>query len=247
METRISYIATVKNRINHIGLFFEEYKRIQTAADELIVIDGDSTDGTKEVIEKYRDLIDVYISEPDLNATDALNKGIKLAKGKYIKNYPVDDVIYNLDYPVYYMNQNPGIDLLVLGGVKQTSSGKQRTFAPRNYGSRYEDVFIYGACGTGFFLRQSSISKLGLFDVNSIVADREYALRAIKLGKIGYLKGDFYWHGIYIDSISLLNFKDWGKANWRLMKEYCTRRFYYCYRLLYLLRKIKPHSKEAKK
>ncbi len=51
---------------------------------EYIVIDGASTDGTKEVIEKYADKIAYWISEPDKGIYDAMNKGIKVATGEWI-------------------------------------------------------------------------------------------------------------------------------------------------------------------
>lgn len=51
---------------------------------EYIVIDGNSTDGTMSVIQKFRDKIDIVISEPDNGIYDAMNKAISMASGKYI-------------------------------------------------------------------------------------------------------------------------------------------------------------------
>tara|TARA_Y100001980_G_C14410424_1_gene204189 strand:+ start:38 stop:787 length:750 start_codon:yes stop_codon:yes gene_type:complete len=51
---------------------------------QFIIIDGNSTDGTKDLINKYKDKINVYISEKDEGIYDAMNKGIKLSKGEYI-------------------------------------------------------------------------------------------------------------------------------------------------------------------
>lgn len=58
---------------------------------EYIVIDGGSTDGTLKIIEKYRDKIDYYISEPDKGISDAFNKGIKAATGDLIGILNSDD------------------------------------------------------------------------------------------------------------------------------------------------------------
>lgn len=51
---------------------------------EFLVIDGNSTDNTKDIVQKYSDKIDIFQSEPDKGIPDALNKGVKLARGKYI-------------------------------------------------------------------------------------------------------------------------------------------------------------------
>ncbi len=54
----------------------------QTFVDyEFIVIDGQSTDGSLDIIEKNKDNISQWLSEPDTGVYQAMNKGIELAKG----------------------------------------------------------------------------------------------------------------------------------------------------------------------
>ena len=60
-------------------------------AVEYIVIDGGSTDGTRELIESLGDHIDLWISEPDEGISDAFNKGIALARGEMIGLINSDD------------------------------------------------------------------------------------------------------------------------------------------------------------
>lgn len=58
---------------------------------EYIIIDGGSTDGTLAIIEKYRNKIDYFVSEPDRGISDAFNKGIKVAEGEIIGIINSDD------------------------------------------------------------------------------------------------------------------------------------------------------------
>lgn len=62
---------------------------------EYIVIDGASTDRTCEIVKKYLDYIDVFISEPDKGIYDGLNKGIKVATGDIISFLHSDDIFYD--------------------------------------------------------------------------------------------------------------------------------------------------------
>lgn len=65
---------------------------------EYIVIDGGSTDGTIDIINKYKnDVIDICISEPDEGPYDAMNKALKRVSGDWVLFLNSDDTFYNND------------------------------------------------------------------------------------------------------------------------------------------------------
>ena len=67
----------------------------QTCQDfEWIVVDGGSTDGTLDILQKYRHRINKLISEPDEGVYPAMNKGIACAKGKYLQFLNGGDMLY---------------------------------------------------------------------------------------------------------------------------------------------------------
>ena len=58
----------------------------QTFTDfEYIIIDGGSTDGSVDVIREYSEKITYWVNEPDKGIYNAMNKGIKIAKGEYLQ------------------------------------------------------------------------------------------------------------------------------------------------------------------
>ena len=67
----------------------------QTFTDfEWIIIDGGSTDGSRELIEQYADHFAYWVSEPDRGIYNAINKGIAQAKGEYIQILNSGDCLF---------------------------------------------------------------------------------------------------------------------------------------------------------
>lgn len=64
---------------------------------EYIIIDGGSSDGTIEIINKYCDDIDFFVSEKDEGIYDAMNKGISMANGQWINFINAGDKLLFLD------------------------------------------------------------------------------------------------------------------------------------------------------
>ncbi|MCT7489225.1 glycosyltransferase [Aliarcobacter cryaerophilus] len=61
---------------------------------EYIIIDGGSTDVTLDIIKKYEDKIDYWVSEKDSGIYDAMNKGIQVSQGEIIGVVNADDYLY---------------------------------------------------------------------------------------------------------------------------------------------------------
>lgn len=81
---------------------------------EYIIIDGGSTDSTKDIINRYKDYIDIIVSEKDEGIYDAMNKGLSLATGKYICFLNADDFYFDdaLGYISDYLKKEPQIDVI---------------------------------------------------------------------------------------------------------------------------------------
>jgi glycosyltransferase involved in cell wall biosynthesis len=89
----LSVLLVVLNNKQFIASAIQNYLDQQCAESELVIIDGVSTDGTKEIIESMaKDNPQIrWISEKDKGQSDAMNKAIRMAKGEYISFLNVDD------------------------------------------------------------------------------------------------------------------------------------------------------------
>jgi glycosyltransferase involved in cell wall biosynthesis len=89
---QISIITAVFNNAKLVescinSVLTQYYKNI-----EYIIIDGVSTDGTVEIIDRYNGKISKWLSEPDNGIYDALNKGVKIATGDIVGFLHADDI-----------------------------------------------------------------------------------------------------------------------------------------------------------
>lgn len=91
---------TIKSIIN------QEYSNL-----EYIIVDGGSTDNTLSITDKYKDNIDILISEPDKGISDAFNKGINVATGDIIGLINSDDLLLPNSLKILADNYSKDIDV----------------------------------------------------------------------------------------------------------------------------------------
>ena len=84
MDNFFSIITVVLNAREDLANTIQSLKKQSFKKFEYIVIDGNSTDGSKELIERNKDFISKYLIENDNGIYDAINKGLKISKGKYV-------------------------------------------------------------------------------------------------------------------------------------------------------------------
>ena len=178
---KVSIITSVFNNEKHIedainSVLNQTYKNI-----EYIIIDGNSTDNTKKIIEKYLDKIDVFISEPDKGIYDGLNKGIKNATGDIIGFLHSDDIYYDnkvIEKVVNNFNENiDGVygDLVYIKENKVIRYWKSGEFNIEKLKKGWMPPH------PTLFLKKSIYDKYGLFDLDfKIAGDYDFILRVLK-------------------------------------------------------------------
>ena len=149
---------------------------------EYIVIDGDSNDQTKNIIEKYKDKIHHYISKKDEGLYFAFNKGIDLVTGEMFGFVNADDILMPnaIDTLVKYYNSNSDIDF-IFGSVKK-HWGILHGYKPKKI---YYSWGFYSSHSTGFFIKSTSAKQVCYYNTKyKYHADYDYFYRAIVTHKL---------------------------------------------------------------
>ena len=126
---KVSIITVCYNRVKTIkkaiqSVLDQDYKDI-----EYIIIDGNSKDGTQQVIEKYQNQIAQYISEPDKGMYDAINKGLAMATGDLVGLLHSDDELYDtnvISKVVAAFEQNITLDAVYGDGLYVTNDAEEK-------------------------------------------------------------------------------------------------------------------------
>lgn len=157
---------------------------------EYIIVDGDSCDRTKEIINEYKDYIDIFISEPDNGISDAFNKGIGLAKGEFIGIINSDDYYLPGALKKVCENIKSDTDVLFGNGVRCYSNNEFKAW----YSNPDINALNYGMSMVhpSVFVKREKYYDFGCFNEKyKCVMDRELLLRFLKKGAHFQYLNDF--------------------------------------------------------
>jgi len=187
---KISYVLPTKNKLPYLKITLGDLILNRADNEEIVVIDGGSTDGTKEFLDEafQKGKIQKFISEQDFGESHGVNKGWLLADGDIIKpgNRRCLFSFSVIRQGAEFMIKNPQIDLVMTNGCKSTLPSKK--ISNFSYEASFESWRDAGKpfafCGLGMLLRKKSLPLLGLLDTSYIRTDEEYALRVTTNKKI---------------------------------------------------------------
>jgi len=156
--------ATIEQTIQ--GVISQTYPYI-----EYIVVDGASSDRTLDLIKRYSDHIDTIISEPDDGVYQAMNKGIRLAKGDWLYFANADDYLFGPEAiadVAAHIGNNPDCDFIYGDHETRFPWGKRSTYAPAPPEEALEQLISLGNC----FIQPASFFKAHLFETIGFFNER---------------------------------------------------------------------------
>lgn len=143
----------------------------QTYRDfEFLIINDGSTDSTKEIIISYNDpRIRVINNEQNIGLTRSLNKGLKLAKGKYIARMDADDISTpeRLDKQLKYIKKRSDVGLVT--SWHEIIDGKKNCISIITGERSFENIYYFLTFGNQFphsstLFRKKTVLDLGGYD-----------------------------------------------------------------------------------
>src|SRR5260221_6743373 len=176
--------ATIKDSIESV--LTQDHKDI-----EYIVVDGNSKDGTVDIIRSFGSAVSKWISEPDTGIYDAMNKGVNMATGEIVGMINSDDFYCSpqIISAVARAFEDEKVDA-VFGDLVFVDPGNLKRFL-RKYssGSWHPGKFARGfmPAHPTFFVRRKFYEQYGLFKTDyKIAADYELLIRFLFVHRLHY-------------------------------------------------------------
>jgi len=194
---KVSVITVVFNAVETIEDTIQSIIDQDHEDIEHIVIDGGSTDGTMDVVDRYRDRLAATVSEPDDGIYDAMNKGIDLATGVVVGTLNSDDWYENnnvISRIVTAFENDVDLDA-VYGDIVYVTKDKPHSLVRYWESQPYkEGLFEKGwmPAHPSFFVKRDCYSRYGKFDLAlKIQSDFDLTMRFMVVNKIKtqYLPG----------------------------------------------------------
>lgn len=227
MNTKISCITVCRNCRKDLkktlnSLLEQTYKDF-----EVVVIDGASTDGTKEMLEQYQEVFEQknvrlsFISEPDNGIYDAMNKGIKHAMGEWTIFLNAGDWLACADtfHQVFFRKRYQDVSA-IYGNYTVVYGNKYKYVKCKQHREMKKDK---PSCHQAFFNRTSLLQNRGFNTKYKIMADYEWYLHLYLQGKnMKYIDVDICFYEGY--GVSSYNKKQCYNERMEISKEAGLRR-----------------------
>jgi len=220
---KVSIITASLNAASHIERAMMSVTAQTYPHIEQVIIDGGSTDGTLAVIERHRDRIGYFISEPDRGIYNAMNKGIEAASGDILYFLNADDRLCDdsvIEDVVMVFARGPDLEVIYGDLVWDVAGRMERKKQP--------STITRESLAAATILHQTVFARKHVFEATDgfseryrVVSDYEWML------KVFLRDGRKYQ---YIDrDIAVMGTKglswtttDWEKERVEVMKDYFT-------------------------
>jgi len=178
-----SIVLTCLNSSKTLGRCILSILDQKNVNKELIIIDGGSTDGSKEIISAFEREIAYYESVPDRGIYHAFNKGIRNSNGKWLYFMGADDFLWDnnvLERVARHLQDIPPSVRFIYGRIQHMGVTRTVLWATDNKWEENRNYSKMPIDHQALFHNKSLFPHYGLFDERfPLVADYEFQLRTM--------------------------------------------------------------------
>ena len=163
----VSVVTVCRNAAATLEACIESVAGQSYAAVEHIIIDGASTDGTAEILQRHRQRLAVVVSEPDSGLYDAMNKGVARATGEFLLFLNADDRfagMHALRDAMAALARQPDGDVYY-GSLEVRGAGAPFVHAPPPPDQAAEEMVLGCLPHQATLARRSVFARTGPFDL----------------------------------------------------------------------------------
>ncbi len=188
---------------------------------EYLVVDGGSTDGSVEIIQRYADRLTWWVSEKDNGQADGINKGLKRAKGEFVAWINSDDYYLPgaVSQAVEFLRKDAQLALLY--GNMQVADETGNVINLLTYKNwEIRDLMAFRIIGQPtVFMRRSALEKAGYLDPEyHYLLDHHLWLRVALQGKIRYQPSLWAGEHVHAGSKNVAMAAEFGREAFRIVE-----------------------------
>ncbi|HLL25752.1 MAG TPA: glycosyltransferase family 2 protein, partial [Kofleriaceae bacterium] len=173
---RLSFVIPTRNQARFIEQCIDGCLAQVIPDSEILVVDGASTDNTRDVLARYGDRIR-WISEPDGGQSDAINKGVRMARGELVAWINSDDYYASptaIATLLEAFDAEPAVDIAYGNGVRVDVDGTEIGPYRARAISRVTEIVTHPA---SFVLQPALVFRRQLFlDVGGVDESLHYTM-----------------------------------------------------------------------
>jgi glycosyltransferase involved in cell wall biosynthesis len=197
------------------SVLLQDYPRV-----EYMVVDGGSTDGSLKIIDAYQDYLAWWVSEPDQGQAQAINKGLKRAKGEIVAWLNSDDLYLPgaISAVVKEFQNHRQISLVFGNAISIDENG--RPFNDQVFGERKLDDFMAFniICQPAVFIRRCFLERVGWLDESyHYLLDHHLWLRIVQEGPAFFLPESLACARYHSGAKNVAQAADFGREAYRVL------------------------------
>lgn len=228
-EPLVSVVMPVYNAEKYVSEAVQSILNQTYNNFEFIIINDCSTDSTPKILEEFQskdDRIKLIHNNKNLRICKSLNKGIKIAQGKYVARMDADDFSYpgRLALQVNFMESHP--DVVVLGGEMDIINGSGKITGERRYAQTDKElkktIFRYSPFShPTIMVRKKALDRTNLYNPDFVHAeDLDLYFQLGRYGEFANLSDKVLKYRILESGTTTSRLRDMETKTLKIRKKY---------------------------